>query len=165
MKWLILVLLIANISHGQTKIHRYKICIAAFYNLENFYDTVNNPLVNDDDFTLNGIKRYSSKIYLDKIEHLTKVIAEIGQDKTSDGVALLGVAEIENDTVLNDLIHHPALKKRHYQFVHYDSKDQRGIDVALIYNPTYFKIESSAPIHVKLPSVKKDKYENRHYRI
>lgn len=141
--------------------HRYKICIAAFYNLENFYDTTNNPIVNDDDFTMAGNKKYSSKIYQDKINRLSKVIAELGTDKTPDGAALLGVAEIENDTVLKDLIHHPSLKKRKYAFVHYDSKDLRGIDVALIYNPTYFKIELSYPVAVKLPGTNKEKLATR----
>jgi hypothetical protein len=71
------------------------------------------------------------------------------------------VAEIENDTVLNDLIHHPLLKKRNYQLIHYDSKDIRGIDVALIYNPVYLKIESSKKIPVKLTNSNKEKLATR----
>ncbi len=142
--------ILLNYGSAQKENHRFNICIAAFYNLENFYDTIHNPMINDDDFTVKGNKKYTSKIYNDKIDHLSKVIAEIGMDKTSDGAAIVGVAEIENDTVLNDLIHHPLLKKRNYQFVHYDSKDLRGIDVALIYNPMYFKVESSKQIPVKL---------------
>jgi len=99
-------------THRCTKTNRsYKICIAAFYNLENFYDTTNNPIVNDEDFTNSGVKKYNSKIYKDKIGRLSKVISEIGTDKTADGAAILGVAEIENDTVLRDLIHHPLLQK------------------------------------------------------
>jgi hypothetical protein len=140
---------------------QYKICIAAFYNLENFYDTANNPLVNDDDFTAAGIKKYTHKIYRDKIDRLSKVIAEIGTDKSIDGAAILGVAEIENDTVLNDLIHHPSIKKRNYQYVHYDSKDLRGIDVALIYNPTYLKIEYSKQVPVWLANTSKEKMATR----
>jgi hypothetical protein len=161
MKWLVVLLMLMNISFAQTRNNRYEIVVTSFYNLENLYDTANNPLVNDDDFTLKGIKRYSGKIYLDKIDRLSKVISEIGIDKTTDGAALLGVAEIENDTVINDLIHHPLLRKRQYQFIHYDSKDLRGIDVALIYNPRYFKIASSKQIHVKLPSVNMEKIETR----
>jgi hypothetical protein len=141
--------------------HPYKICIAAFYNLENFYDTSNNPIVNDDEFTSGGLKKYTYKIYGDKIDRLTKVIAEIGTDKSMDGVSILGVAEIENDTVLNDLIHHPSLKKRNYQFVHYDSKDLRGIDVALIYNPRYLTIEFSKQITVSLTNARKEKMATR----
>lgn len=159
--WILLFAICFENLAAQKTNRSYKICIAAFYNLENFYDTTNNPLVNDDDFTGGGIKNYSSKIYQDKINRLSKVIAEIGTDKSLDGAALLGVAEIENDTVLKDLIHHPSLKKRKYEFVHYDSKDMRGIDVALIYNPIYFKIENSYPISVKLPGSNKEKLATR----
>lgn len=161
MKWILLCFFLPFLVIAQTKNNKLKICIAAFYNLENFYDTVDNPIVNDDDFTLNGIKRYSNKIYRDKIDRLSKVIAEIGTDKTEDGVAILGVAEIENDTVLTDLVQHPLLKKRNYQFVHFESKDLRGIDVAFIYNPTYFRVENSHQIHVKLPTNNKVKLETR----
>jgi hypothetical protein len=157
---IILTICIMNVSAQEIK-HQYKICIAAFYNLENFYDTTNNPLVNDDDFTVHGIKKYTHKIYRDKIDRLSKVISEIGTDKTVDGAAILGVAEIENDTVINDLIHHPSLKKRNYQYIHYDSKDLRGIDVALIYNPTYLKIESSKQVSVTLPGINKEKMATR----
>ena len=111
---------------AQSASKHYKISIVAFYNLENFYDTANNPIVNDDDFTQNGIKHYNNNIYQDKINNLAKVIGLIGTEYSTDGPAILGVAEIENDTVLNDLIHHPILKKRRYQIVHFDSKDIRG---------------------------------------
>lgn len=161
MKWIIFCLLLTNFIFAESRNRKYKICIAAFYNLENFYDTIDNPIVNDNDFTANGLKRYSSKIYRDKIDRLSKVISEIGTEKSVDGAAILGVAEIENDTVLTDLIHHPLLRKRNYQFVHYDSKDFRGIDVALIYNPIYFNVIKSYPIHVKLPSISKEKLETR----
>jgi hypothetical protein len=158
---LFILIFCSSETSSQKSNHHFKICIAAFYNLENLYDTTNNPLVNDDDFTLKGIKKYSNKIYMDKIDRLSKVIAEIGTDKTADGAAILGVAEIENDTVLNDLIHHPSIKKRNYQFVHFDSKDLRGIDVALIYNPTYLKVESSKKIPVKLSGRNQEKLATR----
>ncbi|MCX6206757.1 MAG: endonuclease/exonuclease/phosphatase [Bacteroidetes bacterium] len=161
MKWIILCLLLTNMLYAQSRNRKFKICIAAFYNLENFYDTIDNPLVNDDDFTMNGMKRYSGNIYRDKVDRLSKVISEIGTDKSIDGATILGVAEIENDTVLTDLVHHPLLKKRNYQFVHFDSKDLRGIDVALIYNPIYFRVEKSYPIHVKLSFSSNAKLETR----
>src|ERR1700750_1064579 len=102
---------------------QYTSAIVAFYNLENFYDTIDNPNINDEDFLPNGVKNYNSKIYWTKVEHLATVISEIGTDVNPDGIALIGVAEIENDTVLNDLIHHPLLKERNYGIVHYDSRD------------------------------------------
>src|SRR3954447_2273487 len=104
----------------------YKTAIVAFYNLENFYDTVDNKMVNDDDFLPTGAKNYTGKVYLDKVQHLATVLSQIGTDINPDGPAMIGVAEVENDTVLNDLIHHPLLANRNYKIVHYDSKDARG---------------------------------------
>ncbi len=138
-----------------------KVCIVAFYNLENFYDTINNPIVNDDDFTPEGIKHYTSDIYLDKVTKLSTVISQLASDITQAGPAILGVAEIENDTVLNDLIHHPLLQNKHYQFIHYDSKDARGIDVALIYQPTFFVPEKAEKLFVTLPGNSKEAYFTR----
>ncbi|MBS1641291.1 MAG: endonuclease/exonuclease/phosphatase [Bacteroidetes bacterium] len=148
--------------HAQKQ--NYKVAVIAFYNLENFYDTVHNPMVNDVEFTPQGAKNYNSKIYFTKIERLATVLSGIGTDAAPanpDGPALIGVAEIENDTVLNDLIHHPLLIKRNYKFVHYDSRDARGVDVALLYNPKYFKVEESKPLFVKLPGNSKDAYYTR----
>jgi len=152
------VVLLFNTALAQKQ--QYKVAIVAFYNCENFYDTTNNPAVNDDEFTPEGEKRYNSAIYLDKVGKLASVISKIGTDinhlSNTDGPAFIGVAEIENDTVLNDLVHHPLLQKRHYQFVHYDSKDVRGVDVAFIYNPKYFTVESSKPLFVALPGGSKE---------
>ena len=103
---------ISILSNAQKQ--TYKSAIVAFYNCENFYDTVDNPNVNDEEFLPNGPKNYNSKIYFTKVEHLATVISQIGKDINADGPALLGVAEIENDTVLNDLIHHPLLKNNNY---------------------------------------------------
>lgn len=130
----------------------YKSAIVAFYNLENFFDTVNNPNINDEEFLPGGPKNYNSKVYWTKVEHLATVISQIGTNINTDGPALLGVAEIENDTVLNDLIHQPLLKPRSYAFVHYDSRDIRGVDVALLYNPKYFTVLNSRKLYVHLPA-------------
>jgi len=157
------LLFVTLCSHSQQKTS-YKVSVIAFYNLENFYDTVDNPIVRDDEFTPHGDKHYNSEIYMTKISRLATVLSQIGTDegfKNPDGAALIGVAEIENDTVLNDLLNHPLLKNRGYKFVHYDSRDARGVDVALIYNPKYFKVEDSRPLFVKLPSGSKDAYFTR----
>jgi len=74
---------------------------------------------------------------------------------------VLGAAEIENDTVLHDLVKQKLIEKRNYQYVWYDSKDFRGIDVALLYNPKYFKVIESNKLFVKLPSGSKDAYYTR----
>lgn len=140
---------------------QYKSAIVAFYNLENFYDTVDNPNINDEEFLPAGPKNYNSKVYWTKVEHLATVISQIGTDINPDGPALLGVAEIENDTVLNDLIHQPLLKPRNYSFVHYDSKDIRGVDVALLYNPKYFKVLESRKLFVHMPTGAKQTFFTR----
>jgi hypothetical protein len=74
----------------------------------------------------------------------------LGTDATPDGAAIIGCSEIENDKVLTDLVSQPEIKDRHYQFVHFDSPDERGIDVALIYNPSYFRLLSAKPIPVDI---------------
>lgn len=147
--------------YGFAQKHQYKVAVIAFYNLENFYDTTDNPIVNDDDFTPKGEKNYNSAIYFNKINHLATVIAQIGTDENPDGPAILGVAEIENDTVLNDLINCPLIKDRNYKYVHYDSHDIRGVDVALIYNPKYFTVADSRKLFVRLPAGSKTSFFTR----
>lgn len=159
MKWILLFLFSIQFSFAQT--FRYRACVVAFYNLENFYDTVNNPLVNDDDFTAAGSKKYNTSIFLDKLEKLATVIHQLGSGVVPAGPALLGVAEIENDTVLEALIHHPFLRPRNYQYIHFDSKDPRGIDVALLYNPSFFTPEKAIPLFVPLPGKSKEAFFTR----
>lgn len=163
--FLLPLLLAAIVSKAQKPVS-YKISVIAFYNLENFYDTIDNPIVNDNDFTPKGEKNYDAEIYLNKVGKLASVLSQLGSDEkpesqSPDGPAIIGVAEIENDTVLTDLVNHPLLKKRNYKIVHYDSRDVRGVDVALLYNPKYFKVEESRALFVKLPGGSKDSYFTR----
>ncbi len=140
---------------------QYRPAIVAFYNCENFYDTVNNPIVDDEEFLPNSERHYDSHIFLDKVERLSSVISQLGTDINPDGFAILGVAEIENDTVLNILTHSKKLKNRNLKIVHYDSPDKRGIDVGLLYNPKYFTPLYSTPLFVQLPGGSKDSYFTR----
>jgi len=140
---------------------QYKLAIIGFYNLENFYDTLDNPAVSDEEFTPAGPKNYNGSIYWDKVNKLATVISQMGIDKNADGAAILGVAEIENDTVLNDLVRHQLIEKRKYRIVHYDSKDARGVDVAMLYNPKYFTVEASDKLFVQLPGGSKDAFYTR----
>lgn len=133
---------------GQQK--QYKVAAIGFYNFENLFDTINDPLKNDDDFTPDGNLKYTPDVYFDKLNKLSSVVMKLGTDLTPDGLALLGVAEIENRSVLEDFAKHPNVANRNYQIVHYDSPDSRGIDVALLYNPKYFKPEYSEAIPVEL---------------
>lgn len=143
----------------------YKVAVVAFYNLENFYDTLNDPQTDDEEFLPTGARNYNSEIYKNKVGKLASVIAKMGTDDSKipcpDGPAILGVAEVENDNVLTDLVNHPLIKNRNYQIVHYDCKDRRGVDVGFLYNPKYFEVLDSKSLFVKLPSGAKDAYFTR----
>lgn len=115
----------------------------AFYNLENLFDTINDPKILDDDFTPKGNRRWTYRRYKRKIKKLGSTISKIGLKKSLYSPAIIGVAEVENKRVLYDLIQSKHLKKEHYDFVHYDSSDERGIDVALLYKKELFELISS----------------------
>jgi hypothetical protein len=123
---------------------KYSVASIGFYNLENLFDTINNvELENSEEFTPEGINKWTSKRYHEKLKNMAFVISEIATDITPDGLAILGVSEIENRGVLEDLVKEDAIKKRNYQVVHYDSPDERGVDVGLLYQPKYFKVTNS----------------------
>lgn len=146
---------------ASSQVKRYQVALIGFYNLENLYDTIDNPLINDDDFTPNGVKKYGTAIFKDKLNKLAGVISEIGTHYSNNGLSILGVAEIENDTVLQFLVQHPILQKRNYHIVHASSKDIRGVDVALIYNPSFFTPTDAQNLFVPLPGNSKDYYFTR----
>lgn len=148
------------IAQKETK-QKYKIATIGFYNLENLFDTINDPLINDEEFLPTGTKLYSGKVYKDKLSNLSQVISQLALEETADGVAMLGVAEIENKSVLEDLVKQPKLKDRNYQIVHYDSPDLRGIDVGLLYNPSYFKVIESGSLNVPLTNPDGSSYATR----
>jgi predicted extracellular nuclease len=112
----------------------------AFYNFENFFDTLDDPKKFDEDFTPGGAYHYNSKVYQQKLHNLATVLSKLASPSCSDGPALIGTAEIENDRVLADLVAQPEIRTRHYRFVHFESPDSRGIDVALIYHPKQFQV-------------------------
>jgi hypothetical protein len=112
--------------------------IIGFYNCENYYDTINQANVIDEDFLPGSEKKYTENVFNIKSQHLANVLYNLGKLNNADGLAIIGLVEIENKMVLNKLINEPLLKKYHYKFIHFDSKDPRGVDVALIYNPAHF---------------------------
>ncbi|MGB5819969.1 MAG: endonuclease/exonuclease/phosphatase family protein [Saonia sp.] len=130
----------------------------AFYNLENLFDTVDDPYTLDDDFTPKGVKKWSKKRYKKKLYNLARTISRVGMDSDKRFPVLIGVAEVENEEVISDLISAEPLRKTNYGYVHYDSPDERGIDTALIYHADYFEAVYSEPITVLLyePNGKRD---------
>ncbi|MEY8849332.1 endonuclease [Psychroserpens sp. XS_ASV72] len=115
----------------------------AFYNLENLFDIKDDYRTNDNDFLPTSEKRWNRKRYEKKLYKLADVISKIGYENSQKPPTIIGVAEAENKKVLFDLINEGELKKYNYDVVHYDSKDERGIDVGLIYNKDEFLVEDS----------------------
>lgn len=121
---------------------QYDIRTIAFYNVENLFDTINDTSKKDERSPIMEIKKDRSKIYWDKIDNLGEVILQLGSEKTNNSPTILGVAEIENEGVLLDLVNSEKLKKKRYGIIHFDAPDDRGIDVALLYQARHFK-----PVH------------------
>ncbi|WP_366185519.1 endonuclease/exonuclease/phosphatase family protein [Flavobacterium ovatum] len=138
MKLFCLVLLsLVTLCQGQPK--KYSIHTVAFYNFENLFDTINNPLTNDDEWTPKGFQHWDTKKYNKKLHNLSQVLAEIGTNENTNAPTLIGCSEIENRSVLEDLVKQPLIISKDYGIIHYDSPDKRGIDVALLYQKKYFK--------------------------
>ncbi len=138
-------------SQTLQKDKQYNVACIGFYNVENLFDTLNTNGYKDLDFSPEGKNHWNTKSYWEKMDNLSKVISQMGTEFTPDGVAILGVAEVENRSVLEDLVKNDLLKKQNYQIIHYDSPDHRGIDVALLYQPKYFKVLSSKTFTVNFP--------------
>tara|TARA_B100000768_G_scaffold181721_1_gene205984 strand:+ start:1588 stop:2631 length:1044 start_codon:yes stop_codon:yes gene_type:complete len=122
---------------------KYLVNTIAFYNVENLFDTINDPKTWDDDRTPKGKDRWTSIIYEKKLKNIARVIADIGSDLTNSAPSIIGLCEIENKTVLNDLIKTKALENENYGIIHYDSPDERGIDVAMLFKKNRFSPVSS----------------------
>ncbi len=122
----------------------YKIQTIAFYNLENLFDFEDDPLTFDDDRTPEGKDHWTEKAYQAKLKNMARVISEIGTEITGTSPTVIGVCEIENRRVLDDLINQEPLLQKEYGIIHFDSPDRRGVDVALLYQkklftPTHYK--------------------------
>ncbi len=133
-----LLLILLTIGNAKAQQKKFVIHTVAFYNFENFFDTINNPN-NDDEWLPNGSQNWTSKKYHQKVTNLARVIAQIGTGENSNAPTLVGGAEIENRGVLEDLVKDPQMTPYDYGIVHFDSPDKRGIDVALLYQKKHFK--------------------------
>lgn len=136
------VLLNNTYSLGQER-KDYNIYTIAFYNVENLFDTEDDPITFDDDRTPLGKDLWTVEKYQDKIKNIARVISEVGFETTNTAPAVIGLCEVENLQVLEDLVNHPILAKYNYQIVHYDSPDRRRIDVALLYQNSLFNLDET----------------------
>jgi endonuclease/exonuclease/phosphatase family metal-dependent hydrolase len=119
--------------------------VIGFYNLENLFDTYHDEGKNDYEYLPDGANEWTEAKYAKKQQNMAKVIADMAQDNKA-WHAVLGVSEIENRHVLEDLVAEPAIARANYQIVHYDGPDRRGVDVALLYRPEVFTLEASESI-------------------
>ena len=130
-------------AQAQEKRTAAQVAGIAFYNLENLFDTIpNNPEGRDAEYTPGGAKQWDGRKYRNKINNLAYAISQFTTKTTPYGPAIIGVSEIENKSVLDDLVANPAIAQWNLQVVHHDSPDARGVDVGLLYNPRYFKLEN-----------------------
>lgn len=115
-----------------------------FYNVENLFDTVDDPAVDDNEFLPEGPKLWNQTKYWKKMANLEKVVDAVSTENRQYP-AVIGLCEVENRNVLEDLASMEKLMPANYQIVHYDSPEARGVDVAFMYDRSQFKYEGSYP--------------------
>lgn len=118
--------------------NKYQIKTLAFYNLENLFDTIDDPNIFDETSPIMTVKSNRSAVYEQKVNNMAKVLSEIGSREIPGSPSIIGVVEIENRRVLEDLLKTDYLSNKNYGIIHYDSPDRRGIDVALLYQEAHF---------------------------
>lgn len=149
---IVLSLFLINMAHAQQG--KVAIYAVAFYNLENLFDTINQPDVNDEEFTPEGNYRWGTLKYNNKLENLAYAISKLATDKfCPQGPAIIGVSEIENRTVLEDLIKTGELANRNYGIVHFDGPDRRGVDVGLLYDRNQFTVDTAISVRLHMKDV------------
>jgi hypothetical protein len=114
--------------------------------VENLYDTQDDPAINDQEFLPRGEKQWNFAKYIKKINDISRVIKELGG---SELPGVIGLCEVENENVLISLVNHANLRGGQYKIVHFNDRDSRGIDLALIYRPDEFQLLSKELIVVK----------------
>lgn len=119
--------------------------VIGFYNLENLFDIYDDPVKNDAEYLPEGKNKWTQAKYDIKQRNMAKVIAEMAKNNGRFHT-ILGVSEVENRLVLEDLVSQESIAAANYQIVHYDSPDRRGVDVALLYKPDQFTYLDSESI-------------------
>lgn len=139
---------------------KYSVYGVGFYNQENLFDTCHDEGKRDYDFLPTGSYKWNAMKYNHKLSNMSRALADMGTDVLPNiGCAIIGLAEVENSKALDDLIAQPALSARNYQYVHIEGPDRRGIDCALLYNPSLFSVKSTRLV----PYVQKLKKDSAFY--
>jgi Endonuclease/Exonuclease/phosphatase family len=160
---LVMMLVVFSVTAQDKASKSYRVHTIAFYNVENLFDTINDPHTNDEEWLSTGSQHWTGAKYKKKLANLAKVISQLGTGENNpNSPVILGVAEVENRQVLEDLIKQPGLAEKGYAIIHFDSPDKRGIDNGLLYQTKYFKPTSykNIPLYIyengKAPEKKDD---------
>ncbi|MFD0834538.1 endonuclease/exonuclease/phosphatase family protein [Mariniflexile aquimaris] len=147
----ILILFSCALIHVQAQEKKlFKIHTVAFYNLENLFDTINDPTKFDESSPIMELKTNRAEIYTKKIKNMARVLSDIGKEDTNNSPAIIGVCEVENKEVLEDIVNDTLLRDKKYGIIHYHSPDIRGIDVGLLYQKQLFKPINTSSHELKI---------------
>lgn len=147
MKRTFLILVLALVTSVACAQKPYSV---VFYNLENLFDLYDDPDTHDEEFTPEGAKQWNQYKYDSKMKNIERVLFDIAAIQ-KDFPIVIGVSEIENRLVLEDVVAQPKLAPAKYRICHYDSPDARGVDVAFLYRADVFKLEGSDNIKLICP--------------
>lgn len=143
---ILLTFLFTVFSCAKPEYNKKRNLTVAFYNVENLFDLKDEPGKKDEEFTPEGDKKWTAERYQIKIDTLARVLSSINKNELPE---IIGLCEVENKTVLEDLIQSKYLSAGNYKVIHYESPDFRGIDCALVYRPKEFKVLESKSINIK----------------
>ena len=149
----VIIILSTSLTSRAQKEKQFQMALVGFYNLENLFDTIDDPNKRDEEFLPNGQNRWNTEKYMTKLANMSEVISQIGRDDDPDGLAVLGISEIENRQVIEDLINTPLLKPMGFEIIHYDSPDKRGVDVGMIYRPKYLEVTNTKSYELIIPGM------------
>ena len=144
------LLLLAFVSVTAQEKKKFKVHTVAFYNLENLFDTINDPTKNDEASPIMEMRINRSEVYKKKVHNMARVLSDIGSDLNHNSPTIIGVCEIENVNVLEDVVNDPLLLGKDYGIVHFESPDIRGIDVGLLYQKKHFQVVSRSTHTLKI---------------
>ncbi|MFL0353358.1 endonuclease [Xanthomarina sp. GH4-25] len=136
--WVIAILIASFINVNAQEKKSFKIHTVAFYNLENLFDTINDTTKNDEASPIMEMKGDIETVYKKKVHNMARVLSDIGADVANNSPAIIGVSEVENRSVMEDVANDPQLIDKDYGIIHYDSPDRRGIDVGMFYQKKLF---------------------------
>ncbi len=148
----VLVAMLAIVLATTAQQKKYALYGVAFYNLENLFDTCHDYGKNDWEFLPNGSYKWTGQKYRAKLTNLSRVLSELCTSKIKAGASIIGVSEVENRGVLEDLLRQPALRDRGFKIMHIDGPDRRGVECAVLYNPRFFQLTDSCLVPYVYPN-------------